>query len=249
MKDPLCLRNHLRQAHRITDKATIDHYVQQSVVLLDNELVEKESESHSSSSSFLSDDENDLIRQVADRENIASERFFDEESEAGDLDWSTEVSLGLVGNVVIPKRPCSQAHFSASESDDNDFEYFSDDDKYDFEVLELKFLFSSLEEDAMISGFRKQLASVKGSEKPSAQVNKDKRIVMIVVRHNNDEAIYYKYLACLSFLKNWMAKLNKENKEPGTIKTYLKSVKYFIGFWEMERNNTLKEQNVPQANI
>ena len=249
MKDPLRLRNHLRQAHRITDKATIDHYVQQSVVLLDNELVERESESHSSSSSFLSDDENDLIRQVADRENIASERFFDKESEAGDLDWSTEVSLGLVGNVVIPKRPCSQAHFSASESDDNDFEYFSDDDKYDFEVLELKFLFSSLEEDAMISGFRKQLASVKGSEKPSAQVNKDKRIVMIVVRHNNDEAIYYKYLACLSFLKNWMAKLNKESKEPGTIKTYLKSVKYFIGFWEMERNNTLKEQNVPQANI
>ena len=227
MKDPLRLRNHLRQAHRITDKATIDHYVQQSVVLLDNELVEKESELHSSSSSFLSDDENDLIRQVADQENIASERFFDKESEAGNLYWSAEVSLGLVGNVVIPKRPCSQAHFSANESDDNDFEYFSDDDKYDFEVLELKFLFSSLEEDAMISGFRKQLASVKGSEKPSAQVNKDKRIVMIVVRHNNDEVIYYKYLACLSFLKNWMAKLNKENKEPGTIKTYLKSVKYF----------------------
>ena len=249
MKDPLRLRNHLRQAHRITDKATIDHYVQQSVVLLDNELVEKESELHSSSSSFLSDDENDLIRQVADQENIASERFFDKESEAGNLDWSAKVSLGLVGNVVIPKRPCSQAHFSASESDDNDFEYFSDDDKYDFEVLELKFLFSSLEEDAMISGFRKQLASVKCSEKPSAQVNKDKRIVMSVVRHNNDEAIYYKYLACLSFLKNWMAKLNKENKEPGTIKTYLKSVKYFIVFWEMERNNTLKEQNVPQANI
>ena len=46
-------------------------------MLLDNELVEKESELHLSSSSFLSDDENDLIRQVADQENIASERFFD----------------------------------------------------------------------------------------------------------------------------------------------------------------------------
>ena len=173
----------------------------------------------------------------------------DEESEAGDFDWSAKVSLGLVGNVVIAKRPCSHAHFSASESDDKDFEYFSDDDKYDFEDLEHKFLFSSLEEDVMLSGFRKWLASVKGSEKPSAQVNKDKRIVMSVVRHNNDEAIYYKYLACLSFLNNWVAKLNKEKKEPGTIKTCLKSVKYFIGFLEMERNNTLKEQNVPQANI
>ena len=94
MKDTLRLRNHLGQVHRITDKTTIDHYVQQSVVLLDNELVERESESHSSSSSFLSDDENDLIRQVTYRENIASERFFDQESEAGDLDWSAEVSLG-----------------------------------------------------------------------------------------------------------------------------------------------------------
>ena len=46
-----------------------------------------------------------------------------------------------------------------------------------------------------------------------------------------------------------MAKLNKEKKEPGTIKAYLKSVKYFIGFCETERNNTLKEQNVSQANI
>ena len=198
---------------------------------------------------MLSDDENDLIRQVTNRENIASERFFEQESEAGDLDWSAEVSLGLVVTVVIPKRPCSQARFSASESDDNDFEYFSDDDKHDFEDLEHKFLFSSLEEDAMLPGFTKWLASVDGSEKPSTQVNKDKRIVMSVVRHNNDEAIYYNYLACSFFLNNWMAKLNKGKKEPGTIKAYLKSVKYFIGFCEMERNNALKEQNVSQANI
>ena len=76
-----------------------------------------------------------------------------QESEAGDLDWSAEVLLGLVANVVIPQRPCSQACFSASESDDNDFEYFSDDDKYDFDYLDHKFLFSSLEEDAMLSEF------------------------------------------------------------------------------------------------
>ena len=103
MKDPSRLHNHLRQAHRITDKAIIDHYAQQSVVLLDKELVERESESHSSSSSFLSDDENELIRQVTDRENIASERVFDQKSEAEDLDWSAKLPLGLVANVVIPQ--------------------------------------------------------------------------------------------------------------------------------------------------
>ena len=88
-----------------------------------------------------------------------------------------------------------------------------------------------------------------GSEKPPTKVNKDKHIVMSVVEHSNDEAIFYKYLACSSSLNKCMAKLNKEKKEPGTIKTHLKSVKYFIGFCETERNNTLKEQNVSQANI
>ena len=101
----------------------------------------------------------------------------------------------------------------------------------------------------MTSGFTKWLTSVDGGEKPPTQVNKDKPIVLSVVRHNNDEAIYYKYLACSSFLNNWMGKLNKEKKEPGTIKTYLKAVKHFIDFCEVERNNTLKEQNVSQANI
>ena len=101
----------------------------------------------------------------------------------------------------------------------------------------------------MLSEFTKWFTSVDGGEKPATQVNKDKRIVMSVVRHNNDEAIYYKYLTCSSFLNNWMTKLNKDRKEPGTIKACLKSVKYFIGFCETERNNTLKEQNVSQANI
>ena len=50
-----------------------------------------------------------------------------------------------MANVVIPQGPCSQARFSASESDDNDFEYLSDDDRYDFEDLEHKFLSSSLD--------------------------------------------------------------------------------------------------------
>ena len=78
MKHPLRLRIHLRQTHRITDKATIDLYVEQSVVLLDNKLVESESESHSSLPSSVSDDENDIIRQMTNRERVANEIFFDQ---------------------------------------------------------------------------------------------------------------------------------------------------------------------------
>ena len=101
----------------------------------------------------------------------------------------------------------------------------------------------------MLSRFTKWLTSVDGGKKPLTQANKDKRVVMTVVRHNNDETTDYRYLACPSFLNKWMTKLNKEKKEPGTIKTYLTSVKHFIDFCEAERNNILKDQNVSQVNI
>ena len=61
-----------------------------------------------------------------------------------------------MGNKVLPQRPSSQASFSASENDGNDFEYFSDDDKYDFENLEDKFLFSSLEENVILYSHNSQ---------------------------------------------------------------------------------------------
>ena len=86
-------------------------------------------------SSFLCDDENDIIRQMAEQESVASERLLDQEWDMPDLDWLAETSL-------IPQRSCLQAGFRGSESDDNDFEYFSDGKKYDFEDLEDKFLFS-----------------------------------------------------------------------------------------------------------
>ena len=116
---------------------------------------------------------------MADRESVASERLLDQEWEMQDLDWLAETSL-------IPQRSCSQAVFRGSESDDNDFEYFSDGKKYDFEDLEDKFLFSGLEEDGMLSIFTIWLNSVDGSSKPPTQSNKDKHIVMSVVRHHND---------------------------------------------------------------
>ena len=100
----------------------------------------------------------------------------------------------------------------------------------------------------MLSRFTKWLTSVDGGKKTLTQANRDKRIVMNVVRHDNDEAIDYKYLACPSFL-NWMTKLNKEKKEPGTIETYLTSIKHFIDFSKAETNNISKGQIVSQVNI
>ena len=58
--------------------------------------------------------------------------------------WGQAEEESILGNV---------RNVSYCESDDNDFEYFSDDDKCDFDDLDHKFLFSSLEEDAMLSEF------------------------------------------------------------------------------------------------
>ena len=54
----------------------------------------------------------------------------------------------------------------------------------------------------MLSRFTKWLTGVDSGKKSPTQANKDKRIVMSVVRHNNDETIDYEYLACPSFLNN-----------------------------------------------
>ena len=59
---------------------------------------------------------------MAEWDNEANKRFFDQESEKMNLDWLTEVSLGLMAKNVVLQRPPSQASFSASESNDNDFE-------------------------------------------------------------------------------------------------------------------------------
>ena len=53
----------------------------------------------------------------------------------------------------------------------------------------------------------------------------------------------------LAHLSLTETKLNKEKKEPGTIKIYLTSMKHFIDFCEAEKSNIPKDQNVSQVNI
>lgn len=72
---------------------------------------------------------------------------------------------------------------------------------------------------------------------------------MSIVRQNGSEEIDYKFTACPSFLNSWMTKLINEEKEPGTIRTYLNSVKHFIDFCEAEDNHILDGQNTSQIRI
>ena len=46
-----------------------------------------------------------------------------------------------------------------------------------------------------------------------------------------------------------MTKLTDEKKEPGTIKTYLNSVKHFAGFCKAEDSGTIVGQNIPQVRV
>ena len=72
---------------------------------------------------------------------------------------------------------------------------------------------------------------------------------MSIVRHNGSEEIDYKFTACPSFLNSWMTKLRNEEKEPGTIQTYLNSVKHFIDFCQAEDNHILDGQNTSQIRV
>ena len=62
---------------------------------------------------------------------------------------------------------------------------------------------------------------------------------MSIVRHKGANEIDHKFTACPSCLKLWMEKLRNEEKEPGTIGTYLNSVKHFREFCKAEDNHIL----------
>ena len=72
---------------------------------------------------------------------------------------------------------------------------------------------------------------------------------MSIVPHNRSREINYNYLASLYFLNSWMTKLTNERKEPGTIKTYLNSVKHFTDSCKAEDSDILVGQNIPQVKV
>ena len=175
-------------------------------------------------------------------------RFLESDSE-GDADW-----LSQEYNSIYEKRSRKRQFsnvgqdkvcLSESESTDSSSDSEQLEERYDNEDLEFNsFILPSTEEDNLLENFTEWLMSIDGGKRPARQAQKHKRIVMSIVRHNNDEEIKYQNLACPSFLNSWMTKLTEEKKEAATIKTYLCSVKHFLDFAVATGNNILGSTNL-----
>ena len=91
--------------------------------------------------------------------------------------------------------------------------------------------------------------SIDGDKRLARQTKKHERIVMSIVRHNDDEGTYYEVFTCPFFLNSWMKKLTGEKKEATTIKTCLCSVKYLLDFAFATENNILRNTNIDKVRV
>ena len=152
-----------------------------------------------------------------------------------DTGWLVENSLNLLvkncnEKYLLFSSECtscgSQDKGQVKEPDNN---YQSDEDNSDYQDLDDEFYLTSYEEEKMLFRFINCLVSVDGSTKLPIQGWKVKRVLMSIVRHKGANVIDHKLTACPSCLNLWMQNLRNEEKEPGTIGTYLNSLKHFTG--------------------
>ena len=204
-----------------------------------------------SSSGSETEDEESLIKRLGSEEFGKDNDMFEEDSDGG-LDWLAENYTSLLTQDPYQKQRSSDSDLDGNSEEGEERlnkDNISEDDIYDYEDIEEKFLLSSNEEDEMLSEFQKWLSSVAGGRRKPNDIKKMRNTLMSIVRHNGSTEINYNYLASPSFLNSWMTKLTDEKKEPGTIKTYLNSVKHFIDFCKAEDNDILVGQNIPQVRV
>ena len=91
--------------------------------------------------------------------------------------------------------------------------------------------------------------SIDGDKRLARQAKKHERIVMSIVRHNDNEETNCEVFACPFFLNSWMKKLTGEKKEAATIKTCLCSVKHFLDFAFATENNILGKTNIDKVRV
>ena len=244
MKEVLRIHNHLRQTHKITDSARIKELTKKAkhVTLADSEreckFVSKDSESNSSDSDC--GDEKELIRKVC-LEQLDTKNYIGERDSDGELDWLAEEF-----NVIYEERnniELSQKALMENIEEESD-EYL----EYDNQDLEEKFYLSGQDEEALLLKFVNWLTSVSGGKRSLREARKHKSIAMGIVRHNDGD-INHDILACPLYLNSWMTKLTNEGKDPGTIRTYLNSVKQFIDFGVAEENDLFKNRNIEKIRV
>ena len=103
--------------------------------------------------------------------------------------------------------------------------------------------------DNLPEKFTDWLTSIDGDKRLARQAKKHERIVMGIVRYNDDEESNYEVFACPFFLNSWMKKLTGEKTEAATIKTCLCSMKHFLDFAFTTENNILGNTNIYKVRV
>ena len=238
------LGNHLRQFHKLSNEKT-RKYVARSIMAL---AEEKEEISEDDSDSSESDEER-LLESNFTNEIYKPEgdTFIYDSGEEDDHDWLGEKFFQRHTHKAKGNKDC------LSESDESDDENGGEDDKSvegsdsdseDYEDHEERFCLSSKEEDELCDEFIAWLCSTDGGLKPKRTAMKHKAVVSQIVRYEENVRPDYKNLYNRAFLNNWMAHMQAEGRQAGTIKTYLGSILHFLNFVCISEKNSFDLQQI-----
>ena len=246
------LGNHLRQFHKLSNKKA-RKYVAKSVVALDPETSENSESESSVSSNEEEEDEREEEKLLSgyfsreihrpngdsfvydsasdDDRDWLGERFFERHSNPG---TSNNQLYQQEDNMECELEHTSDLHdennelpvnFQSKINDDND-----EEEDVDYEDGDDRFFISNKEEDDLLTGFVDWLCSPDGGKKPRRTAMKHKSVLMSIVRYDEEQSPDYKNIYNRSFLNGWIVKMESEEKQPGTIKTYLGAVLHFFNY-------------------
>ena len=192
-------------------------------------------------------------------ESSNSDVTMEDETDSDNIDVDDNW-LPYEDDLQIPKPQCkasckannvnSESHFSVVEDhndydgdkdddeEDDDYDDYDDNIDYDNGGDEDIFYVSSSEEDRVISSFVDWLQTINGAGKALRTALKHGSVLQNMLRFDPDIKISYLNLFCQMFLNRWVVHSNRQQKKPGTIKTYLGSVKHFYRF--ALRNNEVE---------
>ena len=105
-----------------------------------------------------------------------------------------------------------------------------EDDEIDYEDTDDRFLVTSSEEDMMMENFYAWLISVDGGLKPLRSATQHKAVVMQALHYLDSSGKNYSLLFDRKHLNSYVSYLELNERKPGTVKTYLNSIKLFFSF-------------------
>ena len=99
----------------------------------------------------------------------------------------------------------------------------------DYEDIDERIILTSPEEEALMNKFLEWLVS-DGGLKPRRSATQHRSVVMSILHFLDSSGKDYKKLFSRSELNSWVTHFENLKRVPGTIKTYLGSVKLFYNF-------------------